>query len=54
MITSFDQLMSNLRQQPGRTIAVAVAEKEPVLEAVRDACIKNAAQDMKTCYSCKQ
>ena len=37
MITNFDQVIENVKANGMKTVAVAVAQDEPVLEAIRDA-----------------
>lgn len=44
MIKSFEQVLSKVKSQPIKTVAVAVAQDEPVLEAVRDAKINGIAE----------
>lgn len=44
MIKSFEQVLSKVKSQPMKTVAVAVAQDEPVLEAVRDAKINGIAE----------
>lgn len=44
MINSFDQILEKVKQRGMRTVAVAAAEDEPVLEAVRDAKKMNIAE----------
>lgn len=46
MLTTFEQVMAATRQEPVRTVAVAVAEKESVLESVRDAVAANIARPL--------
>lgn len=44
MIKSFEQVLSKVKSQQMKTVAVAVAQDEPVLEAVRDAKINGIAE----------
>ncbi len=44
MIKSFEQVLSKVKSQKIKTVAVAVAQDEPVLEAVRDAKINGIAE----------
>lgn len=44
MITRFEQIIERTRPEPVRTVAVAVAEQECVLESVRDALAENIAK----------
>lgn len=44
MIKSFEQVISKVKSQPIKTVAVAVAQDEPVLEAVRDAKMNGIAE----------
>lgn len=44
MIKSFEQVLSKVKSQEIKTVAVAVAQDEPVLEAVRDAKINGIAE----------
>lgn len=44
MIKSFEQVLSKVKSQLIKTVAVAVAQDEPVLEAVRDAKINGIAE----------
>ena len=44
MIKSFEQVLSKVKSQQIKTVAVAVAQDEPVLEAVRDAKINGIAE----------
>lgn len=44
MIKSFEQVLSKVKSQRIKTVAVAVAQDEPVLEAVRDAKINGIAE----------
>lgn len=46
MITRFDQIIERTRPEPVRTVAVAVAEQECVLESVRDAMAENIVRPM--------
>lgn len=43
MINSFDEILEKLKLQQTRTVAVAVAQDKPVLEAIRDAKKNNIA-----------
>lgn len=44
MIKSFDEVLSRVKEQPTKRVAVAVAQDEPVLEAVRDARAEGIAE----------
>lgn len=44
MITTFEQVVLKVKSQPIKKVAVAVAQDEPVLEAVRDAKEKGIAE----------
>ena len=46
MITTFEQVLEKTRQEPTRTVAVAVAEKECVLESVREAMAAGIAKPL--------
>ncbi len=46
MLTTFEQVIAATRQEPVRTVAVAVAEKESVLESERDAVATNMARPL--------
>ncbi|MHB8994461.1 MAG: bifunctional enoyl-CoA hydratase/phosphate acetyltransferase [Armatimonadota bacterium] len=46
MITSLQQVLESTREHPIRTVAVAVAEQESVLESVRDALAAGIARPM--------
>lgn len=43
MIKTFEQVLLKVKSQPMKTVAVAVAQDEPVLEAIRDAKINGIA-----------
>lgn len=44
MSKNFDDLLSRLKEVPTKKVAVAVAQDEPVLEAIKEATEKNIAQ----------
>jgi len=46
MITTFSQVLEKTRQESVRTVAVAVAEQESVLESVRDAMAANIVKPL--------
>lgn len=46
MLTTFEQVLAATQEEPVRTVAVAVAEKESVLESVRDAVAANIARPL--------
>lgn len=44
MINSFDEVITKVKKRPIKKVAVAVAQDEPVLEAIRDAMAEGIAQ----------
>lgn len=44
MSKNFDELLSRLKEVPTKKVAVAVAQDEPVLEAIKEATENNIAQ----------
>lgn len=44
MISSFDEVLVKVKERPIKKVAVAVAQDEPVLEAIRDAMAEGIAQ----------
>jgi len=44
MIKSFDEVLTKVKERPIKKVAVAVAQDEPVLEAIRDAMAEGIAQ----------